>query len=483
MNRKTELGIFFASLIVIGGAIAGGLFYIKAQKNTANPVPPSVSAVASSSASAPSLPENPQQNVETIPTSTVIISVPSSVKAAASLPLPYSFGPATATSTYWPKAWGALSYENNMLTLIPDPATHGANSFLAGASSWTNYAVNADASPLEGGWFDIVARVSNNQQDFVYCEFGPNGTEVIERVNTADTQIAYAAASTTAAQGASENFGMEVYGNDIGCMMNGHEAVATHVAANESPVGGIGFVTFGQPASQKGVAVSEVSVMPLSNETISVPFPVATPSQAAAQSAAPASNPTPAPPAASIIPLPYSTSTFSAADWGSGWGVFSTTGGALNLGTDITGTSAGIFLNGSGGWINYTYTAYVGWVSGQTFDLVARRMDGGNLLECIFSDVDAADTNVSINMIQNGQTIQLSPGETLTTSAAHMFGIGFPVSMTVNGANVQCGVDNQTISAVMNGDVLPRGGIGFITWDPQAGNSQIRVTKITATAL
>jgi len=64
-----------------------------------------------------------------------------------------------------------------------------------------------------------------------------------------------------------------------------------------------------------------------------------------------------------------------------------------------------------------------------------------------------------------------------------MLAIDFPVSMDVKGSNIQCEVDNQTVSATINGNAMPRGGIGFITWDPQQGNSQIQVIKVSVTPL
>jgi hypothetical protein len=471
---QIEFAVFIFALAAAAALIVGGIFYFKLPIN----IPTSPAQVA------PSQPVSvPQNNPETIPTSTIVVPAVSTSSAPAALRLPYAPTSATMNTRYWPKAWGDISFADDNILLTPDPTTHGANSFLNGASSWTNYAVNVNASSLAGGWFDIVARVSNNTQNFVYCEFGPNGTEVIERVNGNDTQIAFAAASTTGVAGAVENFGMKVYGNNIACMMANQEVVGAQVQDNrESATGGIGFVIFGQPQQQEGgVALSNISVTALKSDTITVPFPVAP-----VVSTAPSSPAAPPPPAVTPTPalaLPYSATTFNAADWGNGWGTFSTASGTFDLETDISDTSAGIFLNNSASWTDYKFTAYVQWLSGQVFDLVARRADGGDLLECVFSEIDSSDTNVSINMISNGQTVTLSQGDSLVTPSSHLFSIGFPVSMEVQGQNVRCDVDNQTISADIPSGLLTQGGIGFIIWDPQQGNSQILVNEISVVPL
>jgi len=474
VNRIKDSAIFFVGLAAVAILVAGGIFYF----GTWNHGVDATSGIASTS------PMTPQNALQTIPTSTIIIPAASTSSAPAPLSLPYTLKPSTANTTYWPKAWGSISFVNSSIVFVPDPSTHGANSFLNGASSWKNYAVNVDASWLMGGWFDIVSRVSNDQRNFVYCEFGPNGTEVIERVNNADIQIASAAASTTSNENAQENFGMEVYGNDVGCMMNGQEVLGARISQNEVSNGGIGFVIFGQSAAQKRVTLSGISVTPLARETITIPFPAAVaPVASVAPSPALTPAPAPIPVATTTISLPYSVSTFNAADWTNGWGTFSTTGGVLNLGSDDTDTSAGIFLNGSASWTDYRFTAYVKWISGQIFELATRRTDGANLLECIFSEIDSSDTKVSIDMVYDGQTTVINSGQTFNTNAAHMLAIDFPVSMDVKGSNIQCEVDNQTVSATINGNAMPRGGIGFITWDPQQGNSQIQVIKVSVTPL
>jgi len=476
MKRSTEVAIFFSSLAVIGILVVGGILYFNAQK-------PETAA-----APAPSVVQS--QGVQTIPTSTITIPAPPTSSAPfAALTLPYSVNTMTSNTTYWPKDWGSISFIKGGISFTPAANPVGANSFLNGSASWSNYQVSTNVSSLNGGWFDIVARVANKTQNFVYCEFGSNGTEIIERVNDNDTQIAHTSASPTNLVGGTENFGMKVYGNDIACIMANQEVLGVRVQDNnEAPAGGIGFVIFGQ-SEQQSVQIGNISVSALPSDTITQPFPVAAPVVATSTQTTPPppQSPPPPPPASPTttpaLSLPYSTTTFNANDWYDGWGSFSTASGTFDLRTNNSETSAGIFLNNSGSWTDYKFTAYVEWLSGQIFELVARRTDGTNLLECVFSNVDSESTNVSINMVSNGQTITLNQGNALATPSSHLFSIGFPVSIEVQGQNVRCDVDNQTVYAEIPSGLLTKGGIGFITWDPQQGNSEIMVSKISVVPL
>lgn len=475
MISKKEIAVFFVSLVVFAGILGAGIFYYQARNKAENPPAPAPAAQA----------QNPQQSVETIPTSTIILSATSSAPTITPLSLPYSFDAKTATSSYWPKAWGTLLYSNGALTLVPDPSTRGANSFVNGASAWANYEVNADASPLMGGWFDIVARVSNSEQNFVYCEFGPNGTEVIERVDTADTQVAYAPASTTAATGVTENFGMEVYGNDVGCMMGGQEVVAARIAGNESPTGGIGFVTFGQPAAQKGVAVGEISVTPLSRETITVPFPPA-----------PVSPPPPPPPPATpteattpIETLPYSIGTFNNAfvagdGWTNWWGGSSESGGFLNIMATASSTGGGALLQGSGAWTDYTFQATVDWSQGETFGLVARYVDDNNYLVCEYDEKYVGEVHLRLDEHLDGNVIHLANGNVINYE--EMGGPNIDAAIQVNGDQGECAFDGYIISSLIASNKidpsLTYGEIGVTSWDPATDNSTIAVKSIGVVA-
>ena len=178
-------------------------------------------------------------------------------------------------------------------------------------------------------------------------------------------------------------------------------------------------------------------------------------------------------------PLPYSPSEFSASDWTGGWGSFSTASGTMDIGSSASSTSGAIFLSGSNLWTNYILTAYVGWIKGDLFTLVARRADGANFVECVFSYDTTAQVQMGINMVSDGQSTPIAESQDFIDTAAHVPHIGAIVSMEVRGDHVQCDMDNAIVSGKVSGNVLTNGGVGFETWDPQAGNSEIVVKNVS----
>jgi len=179
--------------------------------------------------------------------------------------------------------------------------------------------------------------------------------------------------------------------------------------------------------------------------------------------------------------LPYSTTVFNAKDWTDGWGSFSTASGTMDIGSSATTTSAAVFLNGSNLWTNYTLTAYISWIKGDLFTLVARRTDDSNFIECVFSYDTTAQVQMGVNMVSNNQSTPIAQSQDFIDSAAHAPYAGPIVSMEVRGSNVQCDMDNAIVSGNVNSNVLTHGGIGFETWDPQAGNSEIIVKNVSVT--
>jgi hypothetical protein len=490
MNRKNEFLIFFATLITIGVVLWGGITYFKTQPGTDG----LLADVATNFQ-----PQSPA--VETIPTSTIVTPAPASSSSIpmAPLVLPYTLNASTSNATYWPKAWGDVSFADNGLALIPDPTTHGANSFLNGASSWANYAVSANVSSLMGGWFDIVARVTNNTQSFVYCEFGPNGTEAIERVDGVDTQLALTSASTTGAQDVGETFGIKVYGNDVGCMMNNREVVGVTIANNdESQTGGIGFVIFGAPQEQKQVEVSDVSVSPLSNDTIIAPFPIPptptpaptatatpSPSPSPSPSPTPAPTPKPAPVAATTTKtLPYSINFFTENQgWNTWWGNFSLAPSSLTMGAATNGTSGGVLLNGTNAWKNYTFTATLDWTKGETFGLYARYTNAQNYVLCYYDEKALGDLQISFEQHINGKEYTLAQGTVNTFD--QWGGSNLTASIQVDDSQGSCSLNGYLVSTIGTGNSINppfSGKIGFTTWDPNLDNSQIVVKSINVTS-
>lgn len=483
MNQKTQFIIFFSGLVVIGLMVVGGVAYFKPQNESDGFLIDKAPTVQSPA-------------VETIPAGSIInTNTSSSSPVLVPLPLPYYFNASTSNEAYWPKAWGGVSFTNTSLALIPDPTTHGANSFLNGASSWANYAVSANVSWLRGGWFDIVSRVADNTQDFVYCEFGPNGTEIIERVNGVDTQIASTVASA-ANTGAAENFGMKVYGNNIACTMANQEVVGVSVQSNEPPKGGIGFVIFDAPNDQKQVNVSDISVTVLSRDTIAAPFPVvvATPPVVISPPpppvvAPPTPTPTSTPVTVNALSLPYSDGgsgggSFIPGDgWSNWWGYSSEQNEELMIGGTASSTGGGSLLQGSSAWTDYTFHATVVWYTGETFGMVARYIDNNNYLVCEYDTKNVGDMNLQLKEYVNGVATTLVNGDFSAANGSGGNGSIVATAIRVAGNQASCAFNGDSISNTVAGPSIDpslsnNGEIGFTTWDPANNNSLIAVKSV-----
>jgi hypothetical protein len=480
VHKKNEHIVFFTSLVALGIIVVLGAFYFITREKP-DTILSNVGTITQ--------PQSQMNNIETVPTSTIVAVTPTSSTSIPPLVLPYSFNASTANQTYWPKAWSEVSFTSGTIALIPDPIHHGANTFLAGASSWSNYAVNATASPLDGGWFDIIARVASDTQDFVYCEFGTNGTEIIERVNGNDTQLAFTAASTTDVAGASEEFGMKIYGNDIGCMMQGQEVVgATVTDGNESSRGGIGFVIFGAPPGQKQVEISNISAWALPEDDITVPFPIAV--AAPSPVVTPPLQTLPPPPVPSSTPeavvatttktLPYDIDTFNQNQgWNIYWGNFSVATDSLTMAASTDGTSAGVLLDGTNSWDNYVFTATLDWVKGETFGLYARYTDAQNYVLCYYDEPYLGQIDISLEQHINGTEYTLATGEIMNFD--QWGGSNITAGIRVFNTQGACYFNNNVVSSAETGYTINppySGDVGFTTWDPAKNNTELIVKSI-----
>ena len=169
--------------------------------------------------------------------------------------------------------------------------------------------------------------------------------------------------------------------------------------------------------------------------------------------------------------LPYAdTFEQGAPGWIRTWGSMHTQGGVLALGaqTDTTGSTA--FLDGSRSWKEYSFQAVLDWLSGNNVVLMARYHDEANHLACNFTD----DT-VRIERYTDGTFALLREAERPSAVSTH----DLPLEIRVEGNTIECVVGGYAVSYTDDeSSVIHRGGIGFKTWDPQAGNSAIAVKEI-----
>ena len=165
------------------------------------------------------------------------------------------------------------------------------------------------------------------------------------------------------------------------------------------------------------------------------------------------------------IGLPYNDGFNSDDGWVPWWGSFSQTNGVLTIGADASGTGGGALFTGSDGWTNYTFSANIDWVKGQTFGLVARYEGDKNYVVCNFSEVSTGTVYVNLRQFINGQELDLARGYINYNGAVDS---NTSAAIEVQDDQATCGFDSQTITALITGDAInpSTGDIGFDTWDP-----------------
>jgi hypothetical protein len=158
------------------------------------------------------------------------------------------------------------------------------------------------------------------------------------------------------------------------------------------------------------------------------------------------------------------------------------------VGGDADDTSGAIFLNGSDAWTDYLFTANVDWESGHLLALIARWSNYNDYLECDFTGNGPDSEHIDVYRVFNG--VSQSMGDQGIVPSNVENGISkndIEVSMKVSGDNVECGIGDtffieNDLKIGLNPALL-QGGIGFKTWDPDQGNSQVIVKSVSVTPL
>jgi len=186
---------------------------------------------------------------------------------------------------------------------------------------------------------------------------------------------------------------------------------------------------------------------------------------------------------ASLI-LPYSVGTFGnhfapGDGWVSWWGAPNDSSGTLDLLANATSTGAGALLPASRDWLNYTFTANIDWVSGQTFGLVGRYVDSNNYVLCDFS-TSPSGVLMTLRQYVNGTSTDLATGDVYNAAGVGEYDRN--VALQVQDGRGACAFDGHEISSLMAGTSIAAsstpGGIGFTEWDPTEGASDVVVRTI-----
>ncbi len=491
-KKRRGLRIFFTALVMITVTFAAGVMYLKGYGENQSVFLTDITRVAQ-----PSVATNTNLSNATIsePAPSPMVFI-----------LPYTLE--ASTTQYWFHHWGALSVVNGGFLLSATTTNVGGSVFLDHAASWTDYTVEANIEWLTGGWLDIAARVTNNTKNFVYCAFGSNTLGIIRRVDYNDVFIANGA--MPAGVVSPTNLGMSVYGNDVGCLVNGKEVLGATVARDESTSGGIGFIAWGEKAKDQ-LAVKSVSVVPLTENTIVVPFSVSvvasatstvgTPAVSAQTGSTPAITVPLAPAEASepSIPvaapahaiatttksLPLFLDTFDKSQGWQGWsGNFEVATDSLTIGASSAGTSGGILLSGTQAFGNYTFQATLDWVQGETFGLVARYTNNKNYVACEFDEVALGDVQINLEQYINGDEYTIVQGD--VNGWDQWGGSNIVAAIQVQNSQGTCSFNGHIISTAGTGNTINppfSGRIGFTTWDSDKNNSEIVVKQVSVDPL
>lgn len=167
-------------------------------------------------------------------------------------------------------------------------------------------------------------------------------------------------------------------------------------------------------------------------------------------------------------PLPYTSGIFGP-EWVGSWGSATRSQSGIALAAKADTSGADVFLNGSGWWRDYYFTATVQWHGGSDISLLARNLNDENFLACTFS----ARRVIIERHFRGGQSPIASLQAPLDTSRADL-----QIGMGVFGNTVTC---YEGDVAIVSGPIPPSnvmGGIGIEIWDKTTGVARATITAV-----
>lgn len=172
-------------------------------------------------------------------------------------------------------------------------------------------------------------------------------------------------------------------------------------------------------------------------------------------------------------PLPYTDNLESNHGWEAAWGTASVAHGKLTVAGDKGSTGAGVILDGTSGWGNYTVSAKATLVVGQSYGVIARMQGQTYRIGCYFGHNYAA-------IIRNLGY----PSTTLNETSVDLPGYDHVqnIGVTVKGNEISCLQNGKVILSSIDPTMPATGSIGFSVWDqkkPSALSLQdINVTPV-----
>jgi hypothetical protein len=367
----------------------------------------------------------------------------------------------------WAPWWGNVSQDSGFLTVGGDASSTGGGALLTGSSGWTDATFIATVDWVKGESFGLVARYQGDK-NYVTCDFGQTQTGNVYmnlRQFVNGQQINLASGDISNYSGIGESgiiVGIEVQGNQGTCALDGH-TISTQIAGTlltQVQGGDIGFSTWDPTTNNSEITVHSVGV-------VSQAYNLGT-------------NVGAAPVHIVQLNLPYKETNFTGdTNWERTWGATTVDPlGAMDIGAAATTTGGGVVLGGSSLWTDYTFTADLDWVKGETFTMTARYNGDPNNVYCDFNQGGQID----IDRVSNGDQQLIGEGTVTGFSPS----ADVQAYIEVEGSHVQCGLNGSVIDdnlyAGLPGQLLG-GGVGISTWDPTNNNSEIIVKSVNITSL
>lgn len=175
--------------------------------------------------------------------------------------------------------------------------------------------------------------------------------------------------------------------------------------------------------------------------------------------------------------LPYQDTFTEDKGWFRTWGNFVINDGMLDITAKGEAKGSSVFLDGSGQWTDYAFSAQIASMKGNSALLVARYRDDANSLACYFSS-----RYFRIEQVVNGtETVLAEVKRDTDFSLLH-----FKLGIKVQGNDVTCLLNDAPIvqtRATKADPSLAKGGIGFKTWDWERETSSLKIKEVTVQPL
>ena len=170
-------------------------------------------------------------------------------------------------------------------------------------------------------------------------------------------------------------------------------------------------------------------------------------------------------------PLPYADDLQTDHGWQDAWGQSEINNHTLTIKGNKDSTGAGVLLDGTSAWSNYTMTAQATLTKGQSYGFLARMRGESYRIGCYFGN-----NYVSVTRNQNNVSTVLGDRDYTLPVVSHTENLG----VRVKGNRIEC-LQNGTVILSLTDPVMPAtGGVGFSVWNP-ATPSLLTIKNIKVT--